>query len=182
MPKHNTGIYKITNTVNGKCYVGSAINIKRRFKDHRNLLNIGKHHSLYLQRSWDRYGKEAFKFSILFYCDKDCLLFFEQRAIDICRSSKSNGYNVSPNAENRKGVKSSDETRRRLSESHRGKVSGMKGKHHSPESKLKMSEANTGRVASKETRLKISRARKGKPLSLEHRKKISESRKKCAIR
>jgi len=50
-----------------------------------------------------------------------------------------------------KGKKFSEEHKRKLSESHKGKTSGMKGKEHSDESKRKMSEAHKGLKQDKET-------------------------------
>jgi len=46
-----SGIYKITNIANNKCYIGSAVNITARFATHRHQLRNEKHHSKYLQRS-----------------------------------------------------------------------------------------------------------------------------------
>lgn len=39
------GIYKITNTKNGKVYIGSSSNIERRFTEHKCELIENKHHS-----------------------------------------------------------------------------------------------------------------------------------------
>lgn len=65
----------------------------------------------------------------------------------------------------------------------KGNVSWMKGKHHSKESKKKMSESSKGKIKTKETRLKLSKANRGegnamfgKNHSEETKKKISESR------
>lgn len=60
-----SGIYKIVNTKNGKFYVGSSKNIIRRFGIHRSALRNKRHHSPYLQRSWNKHGEKTFKFEIL---------------------------------------------------------------------------------------------------------------------
>lgn len=87
-------------------------------------------------------------------------------------------------SESRKGKQSgmlgrrhSEETRRKLSESHRGKSSGHKGKHHSEETRRRMSEAHKGKTLSEETKRKLSEAKKGKPKSEEWKRKMSESMK-----
>ena len=56
-----SGIYKIQNKNTGKCYVGSAVNIDRRKKKHFLELRNGIHHSLKLQRSYNKHGIDALK-------------------------------------------------------------------------------------------------------------------------
>ena len=68
------------------------------------------------------------------------------------------------------GKHHSEETRQKLSESH-------KGKHHSEESRKKMSEAHKGKHLSEEHRRNMSAALKGKHNSAEARKKMSEAHK-----
>ena len=63
------GIYKITNISNDKVYIGQAVNIKARFSKHKWALRNNKHHSILLQRSWNKHGEEAFKFEIIEYVD-----------------------------------------------------------------------------------------------------------------
>lgn len=60
-----SGIYAIINTVNGKQYIGSAVNIARRWRQHRLALRRGCHHSRSLQRAWDKYSEAAFGFRML---------------------------------------------------------------------------------------------------------------------
>lgn len=58
-------IYKIRNVVNGKFYVGSSINSKLRFRQHRKLLRGNRHHCKHLQAAWNKYGEDCFKFEIV---------------------------------------------------------------------------------------------------------------------
>ena len=67
----------------------------------------------------------------------------------------------------------SDETRRKLSESHKGK----KRKPFSEEHRRKMSESHKCKTHSNESRRKMSESHKGKPFTDEHRRKLSESHK-----
>lgn len=57
-------IYLITNKVNGKTYVGSTKDYIKRQNQHFYSLNSGKHHNVYLQRTFNKYGN-VFEFSIL---------------------------------------------------------------------------------------------------------------------
>ena len=95
LPK--SGIYAIENTVNGKIYVGSAVNLGRRFKDHRVHLNQGKHHSLKLQRAWNKYGAAVFVFKILEAIkNHNELVLREQYWIDTLDVLGDFGYNICP--------------------------------------------------------------------------------------
>ena len=60
-----SGIYAIKNTATGKYYVGSTRNFKKRWSEHRYHLKKGSHHSLKLQRSFDKHGLVSFEFLIL---------------------------------------------------------------------------------------------------------------------
>jgi hypothetical protein len=54
------GVYCIKNTITNKVYIGSSLNIKSRLKTHIFSLKNNKHHSLKLQRSYNKYGKDNF--------------------------------------------------------------------------------------------------------------------------
>jgi len=58
-------IYKIRNLVNDKFYVGSTMDTRERFRNHRNKLRRGKHPNAYLQASWSKYGEEKFVFEVV---------------------------------------------------------------------------------------------------------------------
>jgi len=60
-----SGIYKIICRSNNKFYIGSSININRRFKDHIRLLKRNNNKNKYLQNSWNKYGEKNFKFEII---------------------------------------------------------------------------------------------------------------------
>ncbi len=70
------GVYKITNLVNGKCYVGSSKNIESRWKGHLNRTNA------HLGAAFEKYGVEKFEFSILKVCTAGRLLYWEQKFMD----------------------------------------------------------------------------------------------------
>ena len=62
------GIYAIRNVLTGDRYVGQAVDIERRWKDHRQALAQGQASSPKLQQAWDEYGEDAFVFEILEEC------------------------------------------------------------------------------------------------------------------
>ena len=112
MTNKNCGIYKITNTVTGKFYIGSAVNIKIRWANHRSRLGANKHGNRHLQNSWNKHGEDSFTFEVLECCEKERLIEREQFYID----NEKPAYNISPTAGNSLGVKHTDETKRKISE------------------------------------------------------------------
>ncbi len=60
-----SGIYRIVNVINNKSYIGSSKNIIRRWYFHKSALKNNRHHCIYLQRSWNKHGKDSFKFEII---------------------------------------------------------------------------------------------------------------------
>lgn len=59
------GIYKISCSANSKFYIGSSINIKTRFKQHKSKLEKNCHDNQHLQNAWNKYGAGSFTFEIL---------------------------------------------------------------------------------------------------------------------
>jgi len=74
-----SGIYKITNTTNGKIYIGHSINMTMRWYIHLDNLMKGQHPNCKLQEDFNRYGVDAFSFSVLeFVIGKEELIKKEQ--------------------------------------------------------------------------------------------------------
>ncbi|MGL5329774.1 MAG: GIY-YIG nuclease family protein, partial [Peptostreptococcaceae bacterium] len=92
MKKEISGIYQIRNIDNGKVYIGSSKDVDKRWKQHIYSLNNKSHHSIKLQRAWDKYGQESFSFEIIEQCEEGKLLYLEQYYIDTNNSYKD-GYN-----------------------------------------------------------------------------------------
>ena len=91
------GVYRITNTINGKVYLGSSTDPKERFRDHRARLNGGGHDNPHLQNSWRKYGAEAFRFEIVERCAPEMLEERETHWImELGSHNDENGYNWSP--------------------------------------------------------------------------------------
>lgn len=111
-----SGIYQITNTINGKIYIGSSVNLKQRFNDHKKLLRHNKHPNKHLQSAWLQYGENNFVFIILEYIEPLSLLIREQYYIDLFSSSNNKiGYNISKIAGNSFGTKRSEESKLKMS-------------------------------------------------------------------
>ena len=116
--KCNCGIYKFTNIINDKIYIGSSNNLSKRKRDHFNL-NI-KSGCILFRKAIQKYGKDSFKFEIIECVDnRDDLVVREQYYLnmllkaDLYLNGKSdyfiiNGYNISPTAICRRGVKEID--------------------------------------------------------------------------
>ena len=115
------GIYVITNLVNNKKYVGSTHNFLVRWRSHKSMLNRGVHFNNHLQNSWNKYGEESFKFSILEEIDdtldniNELLIEREEFYINI-NDCINNGYNTRSECNTNLGLKWSEESKRKYSE------------------------------------------------------------------
>ena len=56
--------YKIINVKNGRYYIGSTEDKHCRWDRHLRELRKNKHHCIYLQRSWNKYGEYNFNFEV----------------------------------------------------------------------------------------------------------------------
>lgn len=106
-----SGIYKITCVPSGKAYIGSSVNVEKRWREHRHHLAKGKHHSPTLQRAWNKYGSAAFTWEVLERVGEHELLSREQHYLDYYQPFKSAGFNHAPKAGSPRGVKHSVEVR-----------------------------------------------------------------------
>lgn len=179
---NKSGIYKILNTINGKFYIGSAVNLGNRFHTHRHKLEKNNHKNKHLQSAFNKYGANAFEFHVLEYCEKDKLLEREQYWIDETKCcDRRVGYNLNPTAGNMLGYNHTDEVKQKLSILYTGRKlseetkAKMKGRKPSDEARAKMSAFQRNKVVSEETKMRMSLAQKGKRKSEDHKRKLSES-------
>lgn len=166
-----TGIYQITNLRNGKSYVGSAVRFNSRWRLHKTQLAQGKHHSVVMQRAWDKYGEAAFEFKRLLVCAKEDLLWFEQRAIDVLKPA----YNICKVAGSVLGYRHTEEFKTAAAQRATGNTH-RRGRKESPEycEQAKRSRAMRKNCAhSEETKAKIAAAHKGKTIPADRRARIS---------
>ena len=123
-----SGIYQIVNTVNGKKYIGSSLDIPMRLSGHKCHLKKQVHHNKHLQNAWNKYGEENFIFNILIICDTENLCLYEQMFIDKLEPE----YNIALYAE-----------------------CPSRGRIFSDESKLKMRTARLGKPFSEQAKIKL---------------------------
>jgi group I intron endonuclease len=141
--KNETVIYLIKNKLNEKVYIGSAINYYNRKKQHLSLLKNNKHHSILLQRAWNKYGEDSFVFEIIeVIVDKNELINKEQYYLDLYKSYDNKiGYNICKVAGSTLGFKHKNETKKMMSLTH----TGVKTRPCSDETKAKISNSNKNR-------------------------------------
>lgn len=168
--KPNSGIYAITNTFNGKVYVGSAVNIASRWREHLSQLKRGIHHSTRLQAAWNKYGEDAFVFSVLEEVqERTALIEKENKWLESTGAAdRANGYNICVTAGSQLGMKHSEAARKRISAVHKGRKKSpahqeainkaLRGRTLSAEHRQKISTNQTGRTASEQTRQKMREA------------------------
>lgn len=87
-------IYQIRNLINGKLYIGSTKNFKRRKKEHIRSMNSGKIHNSIIQRAWNKYGKDNFIFEIIDYVPEDIDMIWMEEQYVILYDTKNKGYNI----------------------------------------------------------------------------------------
>lgn len=175
-----SGIYRISNTISGRFYIGSAKTFRERWANHKCSLAKGHHENTHLQRAWSKYGPDAFKFYILELVDDPLhLIEAEQRHID-AHWSTGMLYNVCPTAGNSLGTRHSLESRRKIAAARIGKEPWNRGVTHSAEARRKISERTAGRTPWNKGKRGLQAGwNKGKklgPQSAELREKLSRLR------
>lgn len=149
-------IYCITNTINGKKYIGmTSMSVRKRWRLH---ISHSKHEhgGMYnspLQADIRKYGESCFVHQVLTTTeDKELAMQLEDEMTITLNTLIPNGYNriigchFDRKSENRSGDNNpmwgkhhSEETKRKISESNKGENHHMYGKHHSEEHKKRMS-------------------------------------------
>lgn len=146
-------IYKITNKINGKSYIGKTNNIIRRWKEHR----YGHGGTAILSKAFAKYGLDNFEFSIINEQKYETVEELNKRLPELevyyigIYNTFKNGYNATIGGDGISFYKHSKETIERIRESNKGKVIpeerlkkmrvAMLGKHHTTETKEKIRKA-----------------------------------------
>ncbi len=157
------GIYEIANLHDGKAssYVGSSVDVKKRWAEHVRALRRGEHVNSHLQHAWSKYGEGGFSFCVLErVADRANLLareqYFLDRAFEV--GDTYNIVNVACCPPSARGRVVSEETRRKIGEANKGRVPWSKGKKLGPmseEHKRKLSEALKGYRHTEEAKRKL---------------------------
>jgi group I intron endonuclease len=171
-----SGIYKIQSIIKPhRCYIGSSYNIDKRWEEHLKDLRKEKHHSIKLQRHYNKYGEKDLIFILIEPCFPNWLITREQYYLDLIHPY----FNTCKLAYSCRGVKRSKEIKEKISNGGKGlkrpesfiiknreRMIGNKywlGRKHSPETILKMRKPRT-----EETKQKMR-----KPKSEEWKQKMS---------
>jgi group I intron endonuclease len=182
-------VYKATNRINGKIYVGkTAHTLQERIAGHLRASRLS-----YFHKAIKKYGITSFDFSVIDTAEDESVLNQKEKYwIAYLNCKVPNGYNLTDGGEGVLGMKHSEEARARMSLTRKGRPSPTKGKSPSLETRRKISQSLTGRKQSEETARKhaqiwlgrrhtkesiqkMSASKRGKPFSAEHRKNLSLS-------
>lgn len=183
-----TGIYSIRQISSGKRYIGSSVNIKRRWASHRSSLRRNINDNVHLQNAWNKYGEKDFLFEIL---DKDVeehllenleneyLIKFEIATRDTDIFNHEKGFNMF--WAGREGCANSINTKRGIEHYAYGKEGVRKGKtmpewFKEEQSKRMIGNARHSIPHSEESKRKMSESKRNKPWS-EARREAQNNRK-----
>lgn len=173
-----SGVYQIQSKIKSeRIYIGSAVDIYKRWSNHISTLKRDNHPNKKIQRHYNKYDKDDLVFSVLIECEKHQLIQFEQYYLDFyhpyfneCKIAGSCLGRVSP----LKGKKLSEETKIKMSNSRKGRIGWNKGKTTLDETRKKISDKLKGRIFSKEHRQKISNNQIGNKNGLGNKSRIGQ--------
>jgi len=174
-------IYKITNKINGKIYIGQTIkSLNARISNHISDALANKY-NVHFHSALRKYGADNFEWGIIAECDD----IDELNRLEIYfigwYDTYNNGYNMTMGGEGISGWKHTEEAKRKNSEAHKGGNHPMYGKHPTEETRKKLSVSKKGennpnydKHPTEETRRKMSEANKGEKNSM-HGKRGNKS-------
>ena len=198
-------IYKITNPINGKCYIGQTTNLPEyRWKKYKRLECKGQ---FKIYNALKKYGPNIFTYTSLDTAANQEELDFLEETYILCFDSRESGYNIKEGGSNGKhssetkqkiskalkghkqseahriknikghiGIKLSEEAKQKLSIAFKGNKYSL-GYRHSKETKEKMKQSHIGIKMSETSRINNSKAHLGHVVTEETRKKLSLSHK-----
>lgn len=135
-------IYQIYNTDNGKLYIGKAVDVFKRKVEHFDMLETNSHYNQHLQKSFNKHGREKFRFQIIEEC-KECELYEKEIYYIQIYDSFNSGYNQTLGGDGVSGRKWTENQYRVMSEKMKGNRYGLGNK------------SNLGLKKSEETKEKV---------------------------
>lgn len=157
-----SGVYILYNIFTGRKYVGSSRNLPHRKSCHFHGIRRGRHENYKIQNEFNEYGEEGFRWEVLEYTSPDDLVEREQFWLDSikpelnillkadnhqCTQTDKSKLARQSQAEKMRGRKASDETKRKMSQSHLLHWADPKNREklkRTPEQRKYLSEINTG--------------------------------------
>jgi group I intron endonuclease len=175
------GIYGIRNKINNKIYVGQTIvNFGDRRDSSYSSLRYGKKQNKNFQEEWLQYGEINFEFIILKLVENDDLINIDEYEKEFIKYYKDKNlcYNITLGGKGALGLKLSEEQKKQIGERNRIIMTGRKA---TQETKNKMSKSHKGFIISQEHKEKLRNANLGKKTSEETKEKlrISHQGSKC---
>lgn len=181
-------IYKISNSINNKIYIGSSAKFNLRYNQHKFHLLNKTHHNRKLQNHVNKYGFESLIFEVI---EKNCTNLIEREQFYI--DDLNPFFNIRKIANSNFGLKRTESQKKYMLNQRMLKSGYKSGWNHSEQSRMKISESNKGKIISEEqknnhslrmkgfivkneTKLKISNSLKGKVVTDKTRKKLSEQK------
>lgn len=180
-------LYLIVDLLNSKVYVGQTVSPKKRWSQHRAYAKREKPIQ-YIHRAMAKYGADNFEFDIIAACKtvEDADEIETQLISQYDSRNKEKGYNIAPGGDTpwnaglpaeqqpMYGKHHTEESKKKISKSN----TGVQHPKHTDEWKKQISEILTGHPTSDEVKRKISLTQKGKPRwTKEQKQKMSVQRK-----
>jgi group I intron endonuclease len=134
-------IYKIINMITKTMYIGQTINLEERWRGHKKINSNCR----YLKHAFNKYGINNFKFELICICFDEDMNKIENEYIKKYNTLVPNGYNL---REGGNSGRHNSETKKKISDSLRGKPRPCKGQIHTEETKKKISNALKNRAKS----------------------------------
>ncbi len=181
-----SGVYKITNKVDGKFYIGSSSDTDDRWVCHKRDLRSGQHINPKLQHAWNFHGEDAFVFTVVEVVKPKPQLLFERENHYLSTLKpyiREVGYNICPTAQGGDNITHNpnrDDFIRKMKVINRGKGNGMYGKKHSSQTIKDMKNKSIGRYTL-EWYIERYGNRKGKKQFEKRRKMLMRRKINCTI-
>lgn len=189
-------IYKVTNLINNKIYIGKTVQTLSLRKNGHKSSAINHKDNSYFHKAIRKYGIENFKWEEIDYSESEADLNEKEKYWILEYSKICKTYNLTKGGEGVSGLRHSEDSKLKMSQNMKGRRPWNTGLKHSEESKLKMSNSRRGitfgednpfygKKHTDESLKKMSKSRKGIPnlklrgriITEETRKKLSDSHK-----